>query len=291
MEPGSTVTDPDHPLVAELAERQYAWHARFREPDEEAARAAARDRVVGLLPTSELLELPGGFLWLAPDGDRTVVQDVRCDRGDVPAVRELATRTAGAPLSVVVVPDDPVHAAFVDDGTFAPAATTMRLALAGDVPGEEELAGRVELTPMTAAELAAYVEVAVAGYAADRERAGESRPVALEAARKSFATLLPDRDDSAGQHLFTARHQGRSCGILWVASRWPDQAWVFDVRVDPELRGRGLGASVMVGAARHARDAGHGWLGLNVFAFNGHARTLYGRLGYEVEDEYFRRSS
>ena len=290
MEPGATVTDPDHPLVAEVADRQFRWHERFREADEHAARTAARDRVVAQLSTSRLVALPDGFLWLAPDGDRTLVQDLRCPPGDVPAVRELATRTADSPLSAVVAPDDPLLAAFVDDGTFEPGATTMRLAVAAGVPGEE-LADRVELTPMTAAELAAYVDVAVRDYAADRELAGESPPVALEAARRSFDTQLPDGAAGPGQHLFTVRHEGRPCGMLWVASRWPDQAWIFDVRIDPAFQGRGLGAAALVGAARHARSAGHGWLGLNVFAHNTHARALYARLGYVVEDEYLRRPS
>ena len=289
MEPVATVTDPGHPLLAELAERQLRWHDRFRDTDERAAHEAARERVLQELSGSQLLELPDGFLWLAPDRDRTLVRDVRCPPDDVPDVRELATRLAASPLSVGVVPDDPVRAAFVDDGTFLPAATTMRLDLAGEVPGEE-LAERVELAPMTATELAAYVDVAVGKYAADRERAGESPDVALAAAESSFASMLPDGTESAGQHLFTARHDGEACGLLWLGSRWPDQGWIYDVELDPRFRGRGLGAAVLAGAARHTRGAGHGWLGLNVFGHNEHARRLYERLGYAVEEEYLRRA-
>jgi GNAT superfamily N-acetyltransferase len=288
VEPWEPVTDPAHPVVGELAERQYRWHERFRHADERAAREAARERVERLLPESRLVWLRAGVLWLRPDGDRTHVQDVRCAPADVPAVRELATGLAASPLSLEVVPDEPVHAAFAGDGTFLPAATTMRLDLAGEVPGER-LADHVTLVPMTAAELAVYVDGAVATYARDRERAGEAAPVALEAARTSFATLLPDGVDSPGQHLFTARHDDEACGVLWLGSRWPDQAWIYDVELHPAFRGRGLGAAVLAGAARHARASGHGWLGLNVFAHNPHARSLYARLGYVVEEEYLRR--
>jgi GNAT superfamily N-acetyltransferase len=142
---------------------------------------------------------------------------------------------------------------------------------------------------MTHAELAAYVEVAVVRYAGDRERAGESPEVALAAAESSFSSMLPDGTGSEGQHLFTARHDGEPCGMLWVGSRWPAQAWIYDVELDPRFRGRGLGAGVLAGAARHARATGHGWLGLNVFAHNRHARGLYARLGYTTEEEYLRR--
>lgn len=288
MEPVATVTDPAHPLVGELAERQHRWHEWFRHRDEPAAREAARGRVAALLPGSELVALPRGFLWLRPDGDRTLVQDVRCAPDDVPAVRRLATRLARSPLAVEVVPHEQTHAAFAGDGTFAPSATTMRLDLAGEVPGEG-LADRVELAPMTEPELAAYLDVAVAQYAGDREGAGESPSAALEAAHASFASLLPDGADSEGQHLFTARHDGEPCGVLWVGSRWPDQGWIYDVEVHPPSRGRGLGAALLAGAARHVRQSGRRWLGLNVFAHNRHARGLYARLGYLVEDEYLRR--
>jgi ribosomal protein S18 acetylase RimI-like enzyme len=288
VEPDATVTDPDHPLVDELAERQVRWYDQYRYAGDAAAREGARAVVVALLPTSQLVELPGGFLWLASDGDRTHVHDVTCAPGDVPAVRELATRLAEWPLSVGVVPGEPVRAAFVADGTFVPAATTMRLDVTGQVPGEE-LAGRVELAPMSERELAAYVEVAVAKYAGDRERAGESPEVALATAERSFAAMFPHGNRGAGHHLFTARHDGEACGLLWLGSRWPDQAWVYDVEVDPRFRGRGLGAAVLAGAARHTRARGHGWLGLNVFAHNQHARSLYARLGYVVEEEYVRR--
>ena len=145
-----------------------------------------------------------------------------------------------------VVPDDPVRAAFVDDGSFRLAATTMRLDLAGALPGEE-LADRVELAPMTDEESAAYVGSAVGKYAREREEAGESPAVALAAAQESFASLLPDGVRSPGQHLLTVRHDGRACGVLWVGSRWPDQAWVYDVEIDPGFRGRGLGAAALAG--------------------------------------------
>jgi len=290
VEPVATVTDPGHPLLGELADRQFHWHDRFRDTDERAARDAARARVLEELPGSRLVELPGGFLWLGPDADRTLVRDVRCGLDDVPAARELAARLAGSPLAVGVVPDDPVRRAFVDDGSFRLAATTMRLDLTGALPGEEH-AGRVELAPMTDEDCAAYLAGAVGKYARDREQAGESPAVALAAARDSFASLLPDGVRSPGQHLLTVRHEGRPRGVLWVASRWPDQAWVYDVEIDPEVRGRGLGAAALAGAALLARRTGHGWLGLNVFGHNERARHLYGRLGYVVEEEHLQRDA
>ncbi len=288
MEPLATVTDTGHPLVGTLVERQHRWHDRFRHTEERAAHEAARARVLDLLPATRLLELPDGFLWLGGDGERTHVHDVDCPAADVDAVRELATGLAGSPLSVSRVPGEALLEAFAGDGTFHAASATMRLDLAREVPGEQ-LAGRVDLAPMTAPELAAFRALAAATYAEERERAGESRELARERARASFDDLLPDGTATAGQHLLTARHDGEECGVLWVADRWTDQAWIYDVELLPAQRGRGLGAALLARAAVEARRRGHGWLGLNVFAHNEHARDLYGRLGYVVEEEFVQR--
>ena len=283
------VTDPADPLVAELVERQYHWRLRFRYADEVAARAAATDLVASLLPDSRLLRTPVGFVWLGPDGEHTPVHDLdAADPADVPALRDLAAELAGAPLAPSVLPGESAQDAFVADGSFRLVATNMRLDVTGEVPGDE-LADRVDTVAMTDAEVAAFSARAVTAYAHSREEAGESAELALETARKSFDELFPGGRPAPGQHVYTVRHEGRRAGLLWVGERWPAQAWVYEVEIDPALRGRGLGAAAMVHAAHWTRGQGMPWLGLNVFGPNRHARGLYERLGYVVEEEHFTR--
>jgi GNAT superfamily N-acetyltransferase len=286
------VTDPDHPLVAELAERQYEWRIRHRYPDAGSAREAARALVLELLPGSRLLRTSAGFVWLGPDGEHTPVYDVRADDpGDPTAVaslRELATRVAGSRLGTSVLPGEPSREAFVADGTFRLTAATMRLDVTGPVPGEE-LADLAELVPMTDAEVTMYRDGGVATYAASREEAGESPELALKTSVASFDEMLPDGRPGRGHHLFHVRHEGKVAGVLWLCLRWPAQAWVYDVEVDPDRRGRGLGAAAMVHAARWTRSRGVPWLGLNVFGPNARARSLYERLGYVIEEEHLDR--
>jgi len=267
------VTDPADPLVAELVERQYRWRIRFRYADEEPGRAAATDLVTRLLPDSRLVRTPVGFLWLGPDGEHTPVYDVgAADLTHVPALRDLAAELAGGPLAPSVLPGEPTREVFV----------------AGELAGQE-LADRAEVTPMTDEEVAAYRDGAVATYARSREEAGESPELARSTSESSFAEMLPNGRPGEGHHLFTVRHEGQRAGIVWVCARWPAQAWVYDVEMDPDFRGRGLGAAAMVHAALWTRDRGMAWLGLNVFGPNRHARGVYERLGFVVEEEHFTR--
>jgi GNAT superfamily N-acetyltransferase len=284
------VTDPADPLVAELAERQYHWRVRHRYRDAATGRRAARELVAAMLPGSRLLRVGGGFLWLGPDGEHTPVYDVRAEDPDrLAGLRDLATRLAGAPLATSVLPGEPSREGFVADGSFAPSAATLRLDVSVAVPGEP-LADRVDMEPMTDAEVTAYADLAVAGYARAREEAGESRELARKTSLASFDELLPGGRPGPDQHLFTLRHDGRRAGVLWVCRRWPAQGWVYDVEVEPGMRGRGLGAAAMAHAGRWARAAGLSSLALNVFGPNAHARRLYERLGYVLEEEHLARS-
>lgn len=283
------VTAADDPLVDELVERQWQWRIRHRYDDEAAGRSAARDLVVRLLPESRLLRLPDGFVWLGQDGEHTPVHDVRGDSpAAIAALRELATSEAGAPLTTSVLPGEPSREAFAADGTFRLSATNMRLDVSGPVPAEG-LADRVEVAPMSEEEVTAFAEGAVATYAASREAAGESAALALATARASFDEMIPAGRPGPGQHLFTVRHEAERAGVLWIGMRWPAQAWVYDVEVGEAWRGRGLGAAAMVHGARLTRASGRQWLGLNVFGPNLHARSLYERLGYVVEEEHLAR--
>lgn len=281
------VTDPADPLVAELVERQWQWRIRFRYADEEAGRAAATALVMDLLPDSRLVRTPVGFLWLGPDGEHTPVYDVGADHvGDVPALRDLAAGLAGGPLGPSVIPGEPSREAFVAGEPFRLMATNMRLDVTAPLRGEE-LAARATVVPMRQDELAAYRTGAVATYARSREEAGESAALARATSEESFSEMLPDGRPAPGQHLFSVREDGVPAGVLWVCERWPAQAFVYDVEVDEAFRGRGLGAAAMVHAALWTRQRGMAWLGLNVFGPNLHARSLYERLGYLVEEEHF----
>ena len=56
---------------------------------------------------------------------------------------------------------------------------------------------------------------------------------------------------------------------------------MYDIEIDPEHRGRGLGRDTMLLAEVEARRLGRRRIRLNVFARNAVARALYLSLGFE----------
>ena len=72
-------------------------------------------------------------------------------------------------------------------------------------------------------------------------------------------------------------------GMLWLnipVDRQPVNAFVYDVEVESDQRGKGYGRGLMVGAESYSRDHGAATIKLHVFGENTVARALYTSLGY-----------
>ncbi|HEX6843969.1 MAG TPA: GNAT family N-acetyltransferase [Actinomycetota bacterium] len=138
---------------------------------------------------------------------------------------------------------------------------------------------------MTAAEFDEYLSWVVADYASEMVRNGRATPDESTArAQASFDSLLPRGLETPGQVLLIAEDPdtGERVGHLWLgpASDAADQAWVYDVTVEEDLRGRGYGRAIMQAFEREAATRGYARAGLNVFGDNEVARGLYESLGY-----------
>lgn len=73
-------------------------------------------------------------------------------------------------------------------------------------------------------------------------------------------------------------------GVLWIAPLRdrPGSAFVYDIEIAEEHRGKGLGRAAMRAAEQTVSAAGFDSIGLSVFGYNTAARNLYDSLGYEV---------
>lgn len=162
------------------------------------------------------------------------------------------------------------------------AATRMQLDLTAPTPEE-----RVRLEPMTAEQFDAYRAISDEGYAQELFDSG-AFPT-LEAARadasRQFQRLLPEGLDSPGHHLWRAYVDAQEVGLLWI---WVEDAWAFiyDIRMNEDLRGRGFGSRTLRAGANASRDLGAEILGLNVFGHNDGARRLYERSGYDTIERF-----
>lgn len=145
----------------------------------------------------------------------------------------------------------------------------------------------IELAPMTEAEFATYVAGAVRSYAQAHILAGDVVPEeALARAQTDYDELLPKGLASPKQHLFTLRHPLLGpVGILWFELREHPlgrSAFLYDVEIREDYRGRGLGRDAMQAMEAHLRGLGAVRISLNVFGYNHAARRLYESLGYEI---------
>ena len=143
----------------------------------------------------------------------------------------------------------------------------------------------VRLEPMTPERYLAWIPETISGFVAQQTAAGAMPgPEAVRYAEGEFDKLLPDGLLTRDQHIWSAYDGAVEVGYLWLGVREQSHgadAFVFDVAVDPDLRGRGHGRAIMLAAEAEARALGAVELKLNVFGHNVAAQHLYDGLGYE----------
>ena len=122
---------------------------------------------------------------------------------------------------------------------------------------------------------------------ADRQVAAGVWPThrAHERAQAVSAELLPQGLDTPGMLLLEGvLPDGTPIGWLWITLQHPhgtpDCAFLYDIGVDAEHRGRGLGRALLKAAEMTVVGAGIGALELNVFVQNTVAVALYDSAGY-----------
>ena len=154
----------------------------------------------------------------------------------------------------------------------------------------------VRVRPMTDAEFDGWRSAAVAEFGRCRaEIDGVSLSEGVRRAEESYQRLLPDGPRSPGavlRVLVTA--EDTVAGVLWLGDRppggGPETAYVYEVEVVPELRGRGYGRALMLAAEAEALALGARALELNVCADNLVAQRLYESLGYRVVDRWYAKT-
>lgn len=137
------------------------------------------------------------------------------------------------------------------------------------------------LRRLGASEIEALAPALEQAYAEDLERdGGLPREAAGRKAADDVRRLLAD----TAALVYAIQEDGRDVGRLCVGERQLQERrvlWVWDVLVDEEHRGRGLGGAAMRLVEDEARRFGLARVELNVFGGNDAARGLYRSLGYE----------
>ncbi|KJY42730.1 GNAT family acetyltransferase [Streptomyces sp. NRRL B-1568] len=144
----------------------------------------------------------------------------------------------------------------------------------------------VTLRHLDARRFPAWLERSRAEYAKDLVAAGQTPEDAHRHADEIMARSFPSGTPGPGHVVFdVVDDSGVAVGYLWIGPDTSDDAgawWIWDIMIDGDKRGRGLGRRAMVLGEEYARAQGAHTLGLSVFGFNTGARGLYESLGYET---------
>jgi ribosomal protein S18 acetylase RimI-like enzyme len=151
------------------------------------------------------------------------------------------------------------------------------------------------LRPATADEIEDWLPALAADYAGEIAASGSLPPdQARQKAYNDLRKQLKDGLDTAGQLIFRLMAEEQPVGWLWLAVPCPggdpNMAWVNDVEVDREFRGRGYGRQAMLLAEQEAGARGMNSVGLNVHGSNAPARALYDSLGYQVTTQQMKKA-
>ena len=143
------------------------------------------------------------------------------------------------------------------------------------------------LRPLQEDEFDDWRRLSRARYAEDMvENGGFAPEHAREKSEKDFALTMPDGLATPGQHVFAVEApDGEVVGHVWLGERQTRDegrlAFVYEIRLDEEQRGKGFGRDAMLLLEDEARGLGLDRIELNVFGGNEVARGLYRSLGYE----------
>lgn len=149
----------------------------------------------------------------------------------------------------------------------------------------------VKLEKMGEEEFREYLEAAIRNYAGEKVRAGTwDEADSIRLSRETYSRLLPEGADTPDQYLFCVVDEstGKRVGMVWfgvnLTSEEREGAFIWDILIYPEYRGKGFGKGTMLALEEKVREAGERKITLHVFGHNSIATNLYKQVGYEVTD-------
>jgi ribosomal protein S18 acetylase RimI-like enzyme len=150
------------------------------------------------------------------------------------------------------------------------------------------------LRPMTEAEYDEFLAHSIRGYADSHVAAGNwSSEEAEERGTAAAASLLPAGFATEDMLFLMAEAAGEVVGWLWLALPSPggerDEAWVYDIEVVTEQRGKGYGRALLAAAETELRARSVPAVSLQVSGYNPAAKQLYETSGYQLTSQLMRK--
>lgn len=140
----------------------------------------------------------------------------------------------------------------------------------------------VELKPMSKQRFAIWSEKIWELYEQELIESGVNPASAKRLCDEGREASMPNGVLQPGNEVFESFNNNESVGIVWL---WIDgtQWFIYDIEIDEEHRGKGLGRATMRAIEDYVKKHGGTAIDLSVFGFNEIARKLYESEGYEVK--------
>lgn len=147
----------------------------------------------------------------------------------------------------------------------------------------------IALRPLRDDEYAAWKEAHRAEYQRGLvELAGMTGEAARAKVDHDVQAVLPDDLATADTWIWVVEDDGRKVGTMFLGVRG-GEAWLYEITIDAEERGRGHGRAAMLALEHELRALGHETVALNVWGGNAVARGLYRSLGYVEQAVHMRK--
>ncbi|MGD1014783.1 MAG: GNAT family N-acetyltransferase [Acidimicrobiales bacterium] len=143
----------------------------------------------------------------------------------------------------------------------------------------------IRLQTKSPTDTAAWLVLMWSQYADEIVGAGFTPEEAKQNIERNKKSLFENDIPNDSQRIFDVLDDDVAIGSLWLAKREDGNSgewFIYDIVIDPEHRGKGLGRSTMQAAEEYVRSEGGTRLALNVFGPNTVARSLYESMGYSV---------
>jgi len=144
------------------------------------------------------------------------------------------------------------------------------------------------LNPMARDRFADWIVSSQRDYAASLVSTGETVDQAAGHAQRSSDDSFPGGVTLPNHHVFDVVNNDTIVGYLWIGPMSDgalDTWWIWDIQINADQRGKGLGRSTMALAEEAVAGFGGSSIGLNVFRYNTAALHLYESVGYETRSQ------
>lgn len=151
---------------------------------------------------------------------------------------------------------------------------------------------KIALKGMNKKQFESWKSRSQANFAAEVVKSqGVTKEKAKHIAEESFRRHLPEGFETEGQYIYhiVCQKEQKPIGYAWLGNKADlafDHAYLYDLLLFPEFRGKGYGTAAMKVIEQEALRLGYAYLQLHAFGHNDPAIQLYLKSGFHITNVF-----